>query len=171
MIEGTDTSLIATQMQLQVNVKLPKGLLNADEFDRLLEKYSQDIAREARDFWIAEAGRRLKSSKRRYQDAIVLESVSGGGFTMSLNDPLAIAVETGAPGFDMKPGLMGKVVPMNLEKSESASYTPTFRTVTQQGKWKHPGWEARNIADAVIDEVTEVIIPKYIQKIVLEMVV
>lgn len=165
-IQGTESEItVEDSTQLQFTIKLPEGLLQTDRFDVLLAKYAPDIAREARDFWIAEAGRRLKSSKRQYQEAIMLEGVSGSSFTISLTDPLAVAVETGAPGFDMKPGLLGQVVPMNLGKQEVPA-SPTFRTVTSAGKWKHPGWEARNIVDDVINEITEVIIPKYVQKII-----
>lgn len=170
MIHGTDTSTVASGTDLRINVKLPKGLLKADEFDRLLAKYMPEIAAEARDYWIAAAGRQLKSSKRVYQDAIMLESAGNSEFTLVLSDPLAAAVELGATGFDMKPGLMGKVVPMNLNKQDPDSYTPTFRTVTREGQWHHPGWVGRNIRDQVIAEITDVIIPKYVQKIVIEMI-
>ncbi len=168
MIHGTDTSVVAGQMNLQLEVKLPEGLLEDDRFDKLLARYANDIAGEARDFWISEAGRRLKSSKRRYQDAIQLVSADVGGFTITLSDPLAVAVELGAQGFDMKPGLMGKVVPMNLDKQEVAT-SPTFRTVTREGKWKHPGWDGKNIIDDVIEEIVDKIIPKYVQKIIEEL--
>jgi hypothetical protein len=171
MIHGTDTSVVASKQDIRLTVQLPKGLLNVDKFDQLLEKYSADIAGAARDFWIAEAGRRLKSSKRQYQDAIVLESASGGGFTLALTDPLAVAVEFGASGFDLKPGRLGKVVPMNLDKLEVPTIeSATPRLVTSRGKWKHPGWTGKNIIEDVITEVTDKIIPEYIQKIVEELV-
>jgi hypothetical protein len=169
MIAGTDLSVELGVLGIELDVKLPEGLITDGRFDQLLGRYANDIAGEARDFWISEAGRRLKSSKRRYQDSIVLEGgASASGFTLSLSDPLAIAVELGSQGFDMKPGLMGKVVPMNLDKQE-VSTSPTFRTVTRAGGWVHPGWEARNIIDDVATEIVDTIIPKYIQKIIEEL--
>ncbi len=167
-IYGTDAFIVTGDLDFSINIILPDGLLEADRYKELLDKYASAIAGEARDFWISEAGRRLKSSRQRYQDSIVLAHVDGDGFMLMLTDPLAAAVEVGAPGFDMRPGLMGKVVPMNLGKQATVS-DHTFRTVNKfTGKWKHPGWEGKNIADDVITEIVEVIVPKYVQKVIEE---
>jgi len=170
MVYGSDTFVVSGGLDLSFNVILPEGLVNSARFDQLMEQYAPSIAGEARDFWVSAAGRRLSSSRQRYQDAIQLEDADGSGFSISLNDPLAVSVELGEEAFDMKPGLMGRVVPMNLGKVPFPSREDvTFRKVTPGSDWIRKARPGKHILDSVTDEIMEVIIPKYIQKIIEEM--
>lgn len=165
-----DTTPEMSEFQFVMNVEFPENLKNDQAFTSSFSRYMDDMAREARDYWLAEAGRRLKSSRKAYQDSIMLFPGNGLTFVLILDHPLAVAVEAGADSFDMKPGLVGKTVPLNVNHDLPPTPNPRFRAVgpNSQG-WIHPGWEGMNIIDDVVNELTEVIIPKYIEMIIEEM--
>jgi hypothetical protein len=167
MIYGSDVSQILSGFIVDLEVKLPKDLLDSEVWKQKLAAEIPAIAGEARDFWISEAGRRLRTSRREYQDAIVLEGIAGDSFTLTLSGGyLPWAVELGAPGFDMKPAFAGRIIPLNVDR-QIVFTNPTFRYCSPDSKgWKHPGFEGMHIRETVIEEITEVLIPKYVQKII-----
>jgi len=163
---GISTSGLAG-VDVSVTLTLPENVLESSWWGRQLAAELPKMAGEARDFWISEAGRRLKSSRHEYQKAIELQSLSGNSFSLSLGGEfLPQAVELGTEEYDMKPGLAGKIVPLNVDRQVVFSSPKVFRMcrVWSDG-WIHPGFEGANIRDAVAEEITEVLLPKYIQRV------
>jgi len=133
------------------------------------------IGRDGKNFWKSEAGRRLKTSRKAYQASIEWSADLQEGISLGLSGGtdsenfLANAVEAGAPAFDMKPGLLGGKdyvrVPLNIQRNIVFSNPKVFRTLTTTSpaqSWIHPGWKGMNIADAVVEELNENIIPRRI---------
>jgi len=131
------------------------------------------VGRDGKNFWKSEAGRRLKSSRIAYQAALEWEADLQSGVTIGLSGGtssqnfLANAVESGAPSYDMKPGLLkGRAmlrVPLNVDRRVVFSNPKVFATVTKDSatdSWVHPGWEGMNIVDDVINELNDEIIPR-----------
>jgi hypothetical protein len=163
---GSDIITVASSMEISLDVKVPKDLLSVDAWRAAIVKYTPDIANEARDFWMTAAGQRLKTSRREYQDAIILEYVNDDTFKLSLlGSTLASMVELGTSSFDMKPGFSGKIIPLNVDRQVVFTQPKIFRRGSSDG-WIHPGFEAANIHEDVIEEIAENIIPKYAQMIV-----
>lgn len=173
MIEGAQAAATTTSLGINIEVKLPKGLLDSDRFDQLLAKYAPQMAAEARDYWITEAGQRLRTSRQQYIDGIQLVQADGAGFMLSLTGDLAVAVEQGGSSADNPANDSDKhFIVMNLDKEVVNPYfpvysNPTFRKPGNLGP--HPGWQGVNIIDDVINHVMDVIIPKYVQKIIEEL--
>jgi hypothetical protein len=66
-----------------------------------------------------------------------------------------VAIEQGAPRFDMKPGILGsresRVIPLDKDPVE-------FRTMKAQSSgWWHPGLQARSIAAQVQKEMPRLV--------------
>src|SRR5688572_1918031 len=90
--------------QIVIDVELPVDLLNLDKkIQRKLPGALRRIALEGKSFWKAEAGRRLKSSRKAYQDSIDYQMVDNVSFYYVLEGFLPYSVEYGNKGFDMKP--------------------------------------------------------------------
>lgn len=101
-----------SQLRVTIKVTLPEQLLRAPKaFERKLPSAVRKIAMEGKSFWKAEAGRKLRASRNAYQQGINFTMVDTLSFELTLTDPLGVAVETGAPGFDMKPGLLKNALP------------------------------------------------------------
>lgn len=93
--------------QIHIDVTFPEKLLDYDK--RLTKKLPgtmRRIALEGKSFWKSEAGRKLRSSRRAYQDAINMQVVDELSFYLTLDGFLAFSVDVGGAGFDMKPGLL-----------------------------------------------------------------
>lgn len=102
-------SILASQPQAQVavDVKFPDSLLNFDK--RLVKKLPgtmRRIALEGKSFWKSEAGRKLKSSRKVYQDGIDMQVVDSTSFYLVLSGYLPYSIDMGNKAFDMKPGLL-----------------------------------------------------------------
>lgn len=179
----------------ELEVIIPDDLLSTDEFKRRLPDTVADIVLEARNFWEAEAGRRLRSSLHRYQEAIKIVQ-DGDQMGITLDSDFARGVETGMNSFDMKPGFLASsriktkryvpkfvadqfkshgapskwmVIPLNVDRSPLGFSSGEFRTFTDTqpgGAWQHPGIGGVNIAETVITELNEVIIPKHLEKLI-----
>lgn len=92
--------------------------------------------------WLMKAGQELDTTFKDYSDAIKVRKLSNG-LELSLKGWLPVALETGCPRFDMKPGLLGnrysRVIPIHDG--------PIFRTVSVNSppnSWWHPGLQARD---------------------------
>ncbi len=109
-----DTTVLNSPQNMQVNidVRFPETLL---DFDKRLKKklpgMMRRIAMEGKSFWKSEAGRKLKSSRKVYQDAIDMQVVDELSFYLTLEGFLAYSIDTGNKGFDMKPGLLKNAMP------------------------------------------------------------
>lgn len=172
MIEGANVVTIYGEMDIDIDVHVPEGLLNSERFDELMASYVPEMAAKARDFWMTEAGQRLRTSKKDYQDGIQLTNTDKGGFVLTLSGALAVAVEEGAPGFDMNPGLQGKNVPLNLDREVVDVRPPWYSNPTfrKGGNFKnHPGWSGKNIIADVQDYIENELIPEYTQKVIEEL--
>jgi len=139
----------------------------AENIENHLDDTIYGIAREALEFWRNEAGRTLNTTRLRYQSALYIYEDFSEGTVISLttqNDSLLDAIENGATGFDMKPGLLKGAVRRVIPIGDK----PDFRTVsTSQGsdKWMHPGWEGINLKDVTDDYIDDVLIPKHLEKL------
>ena len=133
------------------------------------------IGRDGKNFWKSEAGRRLKSSRLAYQNSIEWSADIHDRVSIGLTsgtdreNKLANAVETGFAKFDMKPGLLAgrdyRVIPLNVNRNIVFRNPKVFRVVSTKSpsnSWIHPGFDGVDIADTVVDQLNEVIIPKRI---------
>lgn len=132
------------------------------------------IGYEAKSFWQSEAGKRLTRSRDVYQKSITVSvkadntvslQIGGrGGNATSRQKWLAMAVESGIPSYDLKPGflkggMMTRVIP--LDTKDQGRIFRTVKAVGQENKWIHPGLKGLNLADYVVEELNNNIIPKY----------
>lgn len=156
---------IADDVNVEIKVKIPDDLFNTDRFEAALVVAEGKIINEAFDFWQTEAGQRLKTSREEYIKALEYTSTGialNGGF-------LPYAVEMGTPGFSMAPGfqtLIGRNIPLNIDRVPVFTDAKVFRKarIGQPAQWKHPGFTGVHIAETVIEELRERIIPKYIDE-------
>ncbi len=141
-------------------------------FDRLPDKIDVAVsaaATEAQQFWSEEAGRKLNTTRLRYQQSLYIyedfTSSEGTVIGMHTEDKLVIAIEEGAPGFDLKPGFLKggtrRVIPIPNPPKD-------MRVVTAgQGddKWMHPGWPGLDLVGETDKQLDTVIIPKHLNKL------
>ena len=98
----------------------------------------RELTRAAHLEWIDEAGRKLNTTRRRYQDSVqyTLEGPYRGVITLQAKDKgtqwLVLALERGVKGFDLKPGRLGK-------DNRPAYYWSKHATIVAAGKKKEPG--------------------------------
>lgn len=183
---------LTSATNIVISVELPESLLDYEKkVTSKLKGTIRRIALESKSFWKAEAGRKLKSSRNVYVKAINFQIVDSLSFYLDLNDPLAVAVEAGAKGFDLKPGYLKnakkkkrkfpralaaelpnkslatqyRIIPLNVSRFVNMQKPKVFRTVTNLSKassWMHPGWTGVNIASTVVDELNNTIVPKHL---------
>lgn len=158
-----------------IELSLDENLIKFEEFgvefERQFHLRLKKMAYEGKEFWKTEAGKRLNSTKKGYQDSLVVADNGDETYTITLAGPggrgtkeerwLAVAQEQGIAGFDMKPGLLkGR----NIRRIRLAD--GNFRMVVPEavGKWIHPGFAPLNIQEDVTKEITEVYVPKYMKE-------
>lgn len=101
---------------IQIKIKIRDGLANEIEqrLQKALGKGMKKLVTKAYEEWQAEAGRKLTTTRRAYQDALKLTITNDDKATIELapRDPknqwLIRALEMGWPAFDLKPGRLGK---------------------------------------------------------------
>lgn len=153
---------------ISVSVDVPPDFLSMTGFDTALKAAMNAMANEARDFWVTAAGQRLKSSRVEYQQAIRVGVVDDHSFVIELSGGfLPYALEVGTPPYDMNIA-RGQVAPLNVNRQTPFLNPTVFRRGTGEA-WKHPGFPGFNMAQDVVRELREVILPKYISKIVEEL--
>lgn len=138
-----------------------EDLPDAEALKTEIDKASWRAANKAKQYLIEESGRKLKTTRSRYANAIyIYEDFMEGGIVVGVDnkDPLVDAIENGAPGFDMKPGLLKgrkiRVIPLNKGKD--------MRTVSAghgSDKWMHPGWQGLHLIEVLDEELDNTIIP------------
>lgn len=210
MIRTTGTTTVfASRPTVAVYVEFPVKLLEGPkQFKKKLPGAMRRMAMEGKSFWKAEAGRKLKSSRKKYQDAIEFQVVDDLSFYLSLKGAFVYGVETGSQPIDMKPRLLKnalpwppkrrkfpkaiaaslprgaitkyRIIPLNVNRYINMTKPTVFRTIHDQttialsgpnaGKaaWQHPGLKGAKLVDAVVDEMTNVIIPKHMSKLLQE---
>jgi hypothetical protein len=163
MADLTPNSVTIDGTDISIEINIPEDFLSLSGFETALEEAIRASAIEARDFWVSEAGRRLKSSRAQYQQAISLDTVTKEAFTLKFSGGfLPYAMEVGVPGFDMNVR-RGQIVPLNVDRQQPFTNPTVFRTGTGE-PWKHPGFPGLNIVQDVLEELTNVILPKHINK-------
>lgn len=211
MINTTPALGVYTALpKLSIEVNFPQSLLQAPKkLTKKLPGTIRRIAMEGKSFWKAEAGRKLRSSRKKYQDAISFTMTSNLSFDLTLNDPFAYRLEAGSAGFNMKPALLKnalpwppkkrkfprhvvpflaqkssitqyKIIPLNIGRNITLTKPKAYRTVHDQSTvamsgpnvgntaWQHPGFKGINLADAVVDELVNNIIPKHMDRLLNE---
>lgn len=179
-----------------LEVDIPDDLLSANEFSKKLPRTLDAIAKEAKQFWEAEASRRLTSSRDKYVSSIRIEGTSiylEGGFANDVENgkdqyslyslflksrklrprpvkmPRAVAASLPRTG---RKATTWMVIPLNL--SRSSNNVPTafrnFHDAQPTTMWQHPGFKGVQIMDAVVEELENNIIPKYIEKLIDEVI-
>ncbi len=134
-----------------------------------IEEASAKAAEEAKKFWSEEAGRRLNTTRNRYQAALYIDEEFGedGGLVITMHDTdkLVIAIEEGSPGFDLKPGFLKggsrRVIPIPSPPKDMRVVTDTQGT----DKWMHPGWDGLELAQETDKHIDEVIVPRHLNEI------
>ncbi len=191
--------VMSSASTLVISVELSDSLKNYEKnVTKKLPGLIRRIALESKSFWKSEAGRRLKSSRNAYVKSINFQIVDALSFYLTLDNPLALAVERGGKSFDLKPGFLAKAKPVNklrIPRAVAAALPPSkgasifriiplnvnrlinmqkpkvFRTVTDkspQKSWIHKGWSGARIVPAVVTEINTVIIPKHVKKFLSE---
>ena len=95
-----------------IDVHFPEALLDFDKrIKKKLPGTMRRIAMEGKSFWKSEAGRKLKSTRKAYQDAIDFKVVDEISLYLALEGFLAYSVDQGNKGFDMKPGFLKNALP------------------------------------------------------------
>jgi len=145
-----------------VKINIPDTLFNVGAFDDAMDMVLHKIAWEAEDFWRTLAGQRLKTTREQYQNAIKTTGASSVGTISIVLDggflPWAVEQGTGSYTMNVK---RGQIVPMNMNRQ--IIFTSPSSWVTGTGEaWKHPGFPGMNMVDDVIEEIQNVIAPKYI---------
>jgi hypothetical protein len=132
-----------------------------------IEDMSWEAAKKARTYWEQQAGQMLSTQRLPYQQAIsVYEDYGeGGGVVVGLSteNKLLLAIEEGAPSFDMKPGLLAgresRVIPIGPPGQ--------MRTVTTRQPahmWVHPGFDGLRLAEDVDQYLDDVILPELLDE-------
>lgn len=149
-------------MQFEVKIHIPDTLFNIGEFDDAMDMVLHKIAWEAEDFWRSLAGQRLKTTRDAYQRAIKTEGTSTRGTISIVLDGgfLPYALEMGTPPYTMNVA-RGQIVPMNVNRQIIFTSPQEWATGTGE-PWNHPGFPGFNMRDDVMDEIRNVIAPKYI---------
>lgn len=155
--------IVSAGTEIEVNVKLDEKILDASEYEAAFIGAMDGIIAEAKSFWETEAGRRLTTSRQQYQEAITGNVINGVGILRLEGDFLPYAVEVGTPGFSMRRGFVGKVIPLNLSRQAVFSSPDAYRQ-GNGAEWDHPGFPGVRILDTVMHELEQNIIPEHITK-------
>lgn len=140
-----------------IKVHIPRGLLDMKKFNKALPKTLKNIAKDAKQFWESEAGRKLKTSRVKYRDGVQVTVVDARTILIGLSK-FGGALERGKP-FDMKPGFMNsgkikikghqklpKFVSMMLAKAPIS--VPTMkRYLIIPMRWSQGGTKFRTVSD------------------------
>lgn len=137
---------------------------NEDIFKDTMYQAIQNMAQETMDFWKSIAGRRLKSSRAKYQQAIQLEGVTGDSFDVTLSGGFAYALEVGTGGPYPMQMEKGKIAPLNVNRLIVFTKPQVWRTGTGE-PWMHPGFPGFNMRNDVVDELLDNILPKYVDEV------
>ncbi len=137
------------------------------EFDGVIDEGLDTLAEEIEWSWREKAAKKLRESKEEYLDGLSVERI-GNDIQGKLTGPLAVAVETGAKSFDLKPGFLGnrlsRIIPMGEYKGGDGPVVPQigrFRTVSVGSSgWIHPGWEPRAIHEEIQEEIDDTLADK-----------
>lgn len=133
-------------------------------FDDMFDEGMDQIEKELERVWREKASSTLKTSKEDYLNGLSVER-TGNDIQFVLKGALPIALEEGAPSYDMKPGLLKnlthRTIPINSKTSN-----PVFRQLSTKSKgWIHPGFKPRKIHEEVMDEA-EAIYSKVFEELV-----
>lgn len=122
---------------MSIKVTLPEKLLQAPRaFEKRLPGAIRKIGMEGKSFWKAEAGRKLQSSRNSYVSGLKFNLVDATSFVLELDNPLGVAVEVGAKGFDMKPGLLKNADPWPPKKRKLPRAVAASMLVKSPTKYK-----------------------------------
>lgn len=163
--------------QVNINVEFPEGLRDFEKrFNLKIPSMMRRVANEGKSFWKTLAGQKLKSSRMAYVKGIDIEKTDNNTMQLSLSGYVAYHVEVGRDAFDMKPGFLKngryKVVPLNVNRYINMQKPTVFRTVSVNSpaaSWQHPGWKGMKLADEVVRELQDTIVPRNIEKMFKEM--
>lgn len=124
----TAMPLPATAMSVGIYIELPDELIDLPKnLERKLPKTMRRIALEGKSFWKSEAGRKLKSSRMEYQKSIDMQIVDNTSCYLVLQGFLAVSVEHGRKGFDMKPGFLAKAKPISGKRKFPRAVADTLQ--------------------------------------------
>ncbi len=149
-----------------INVKVP-ALALAPVNEQRYDDFMRAVAEKAEAYWKQLADDKLESTAKIYKDNIKIEQGFNSYYIILGNytdkAPLALAVEDGAPGFDMRPGFTKgsenrRLVP--LWKGHPNKTVPVWIDKRDTGGWQHPGWEGEHLRDGVVEYIEQVILPE-----------
>lgn len=150
-----------------------------EDFEESTEKLQDKLsdvaykaAEDGKTFWSEEAGRRLNTTRNRYQESLYIYEDFSEGVVIGMQpaDKLVLAIEEGAPGFDLKPGFRkgqpgsSRMIPM--AQPPSANSAARFYFSDQRpDAWMHPGWKGMNLVDETDKQLDDIIIPKHLNEL------
>ena len=129
--------MIQITMDVRINFEANLTALND-----AIEKGLRQLTMQAHQEWQDEAARRLKTTRRRYQDSLqyTIESSNTASITLQSADPstqwLVNALEQGVDSFDMKPSRLG-YAPSRSGGKPAFFWSSLHQTLP--GKRKEPG--------------------------------
>ena len=144
---------------LRFGVDLPEFDLDkmSEEIEEMVRDGMPKLRRKIRAAWDEKASQIFSAStQKRYMQGVRF-SVDKDSLEIDvvIKGWLPVALETGAPRFDMKPGLLqgrdSRVIPM---------HDGGFRTVSirsPQDSWWHPGLQATDLAGEVQKEIPDML--------------
>lgn len=183
---------------MTISIDVPPDLMNSKEFEARLPEALAEAALEAGTFWESEAGRRLTLTRERYQRSIHVNQ-HGDDISITLEDPLAVAIDQGSSAFSLRPGFLASpkikqgpvkipravaasmprtgqraatkwmVIPLNVDRQNPFTSPKVFRTFTDKqpaSKWMHPGFKGVHIAEDVVAELRDNILPKHVSNLI-----
>lgn len=136
-------------------------------FEEALEEGMDQLMEEVEWAWRAEASKSLNESRQAYLDGLSFHRI-GRDFEVSLKGWVPVALETGSPPFDLKPGFLKAGKGGGLYRDIPMGY-PTWdriRRVTPFSPgWQHPGMEQRGIGDRIQNQVENEIVPAVFNRV------
>ena len=152
---------------MKVNVETDglEDFLNAEVLDENLYQAVRGMAEETKDFWYTIAGKRLKSTRAKYQESIKLEGYTSETFDVVLDGGfLPWALEVGTDPYPMNVP-QGKIAPLNIDRQIVFTSPSVWRSGGGIKPWEHPGFPGFNMRDDVVEELLDAILPKYLDEI------
>jgi len=135
-------------------------------FREAMEDAAWKAANEAKDLWENEAKKKLKSTRDRYVKTLYIYESFGEGVVIGMDvgqDKLIDAVENGAPGFDMKRGLLGGRRTRRIFIKNPGNFK-TVNNGMSDDQFMHPGWVGLHLTEEIEKELFNKILPKYLDE-------
>lgn len=122
---------IPNPLSPSIEIKFPEGFFDFDSIDEKLPDALFEAGMEARTFWKSEAGRRLSSTRERYQESIELRVPVRGDISLFINDSFILDVEMGRRPYSLRPFFLDSPMMRNGPVKIPTSMAPFIKKTGQ----------------------------------------